>query len=128
MRCHFTVKGVGLVRKEQYRLLLLEYPHLAARVTKQYIFDQKREIRIRRLLSEMVKTVEEDDETREEHGRGHYVFGEVVYSHMGRFRKRVDDLFEKKSLFQNIYKVFKETLIMLYGGSERYDYVGDILC
>ena len=54
MRWHFTaVKGMGPVRRGQYRLFLLEYPDLAAKVTEQRIADQKRTILVRHLLSEV---------------------------------------------------------------------------
>ena len=53
LRCHFTAaKDADSVRREQYRLSSLEYPHLATRVTVQRITDQKRTILIRYLLSE----------------------------------------------------------------------------
>ena len=54
MHCHCTTaKGTGPVGREQYRLFLLEYPHLAARVTVQCIADRKRTFEVRHLLSEV---------------------------------------------------------------------------
>ena len=36
MRCHFTAaKSASPVKKEQCRIFLLDYPHLAAKVSKQ---------------------------------------------------------------------------------------------
>ena len=53
MRCDFTAaRGAGPERRDQYRLFLLKYPHLAAGVTVQRIADQKRTILERHLLSE----------------------------------------------------------------------------
>ena len=46
-------KGAGPVRRDQYRLFLLEYPHLAARMTQQRMTDQKRPILVRHLLPEV---------------------------------------------------------------------------
>ena len=54
MHCFFTAERSACpVRRKQYRLFLLEYPHLAARVTEQHIADQNRTILVRHLLSEV---------------------------------------------------------------------------
>ena len=110
MRNHFTAaKGAGPVRRDQYRLFLLEYRHLAVRVTKHRIADQKRIILVRHFLSkvemetirmlanyppagsiklleyaandEIVEAVIEDFGAGEERKRGHDASGEVFYPH-----------------------------------------------
>ena len=54
MRCHFTAtKGASFVRGVQYRLFLIKYLNLAAKVTKQRLADKKPTIMVRYLLSEV---------------------------------------------------------------------------